>query len=98
MLAVSTTWEAQLWAFVNASLEASIDSALDARAGWWSQEAAVTFPDARETGAVKLAELTIPDALAGLKRAEGKQASGATARELRDVFSVLAQTPAHGVQ
>ncbi|CEH16901.1 Nuclear pore complex, rNup107 component (sc Nup84) [Ceraceosorus bombacis] len=103
VLAVSSSWEAHLWAYVNARLEAAVDKGLNARAGWWSQDATDTFPEAcGQVGAVKLNELVVPDALAIIRRANttetmGSADKGEINRELKQIFEVLAQTESHGV-
>lgn len=103
---VSKSWETQLWAHVNARLEASIDAKLDARGAWWSQDADSTFPSTNDVGAVKLVELSIPSVgvdgvNSGSGDAAGRKATSeplTVAEELRNVFGRLGQTEQHGIQ
>lgn len=105
VLHVSKSWESQLWAHVNARLEASIDAKLDARAGWWSQNAGSTFTGTLEAGAVKLVELSIPNAgvennavLGGSTDTRTNSKPLTVAEELRTVFARLGQMEQHSIQ
>ena len=90
VLAVSTSWETQLWAHTNARLEAAIDAKLDRAGLWWGQDANSHFSvpgNPRELGAVRLSEMGVPNVYQGEDRVE-----------LKDVFLGLAQTSQHGIQ
>lgn len=89
VLAVSSSWEAQLWAHTNAKLEAAIDDKLDRANSWWGQDAKSRFGssgNAKEYGAVQLNELSLP-------RDQSQEQS-----DLKEVFSLLAQSNQHGIQ
>lgn len=91
VLAVSTSWEAQLWAHTNARLEAAIDAKLDKTGSWWSQDASTHFSltsNIKEVGAVQLNILSIPST----------QHDAAGQSDLKDVFLKLTQTNSHLIQ
>lgn len=91
VLAVSTSWEAQLWAHTNARLEASIDSKLDKLGLWWGQDASIQFSlssNTKEMGAVQVNELHIPTV----------QHDANEQSELKDVFLSLSQTNQQTIQ
>jgi nuclear pore complex protein Nup107 len=91
VLAVSTSWESQLWAYTNARLEALIDDKLDKSGLWWGQDAGTHFgipSNIKEQGAVRLNELSIPNVLHDL----GEQS------QLKDVFLNLSQSNHHSIQ
>lgn len=84
VLSVSQSWEEHLWAYVNAKFEAQVDAQLDARGGWWSQEADTQF-GTDECGAVKVSDPSVI----------GKDVSSL---DLVTIFSRLSNTERHGVQ